>query len=461
MPLTLVWFHRDLRLTDHPALYAAAERGPILPVYIWSPDEEGSWSPGGASRWWLHYSLEALKRDLAAKGLALIVRQAKSSQTALKEIIKTTGADALYWNRRYDPSLRPRDAAIEQAFSKNLEVRMFTGDLLFEPGQVMNQSGKPFQVFTPFWNRCGDLPPPAKPLPLPKKLMAYGQRVASEAVEDLNLLPTLDWAAGFRKDWTPGERGAQQQLKRFIAESLEAYPQGRDRPDQEGTSRLSPHLHFGEISPRQVWAAAPGMIYRKEIGWRDFAHHILFHFPETCDVPLRPEFRQFPWLKTPLLKAWQKGKTGYPVVDAGMRQLWTTGWMHNRVRMVVASFLVKDLLVSWKEGARWFWDTLVDADLANNSFNWQWAGGCGADAAPFFRIFNPTTQGERFDPQGLYVRRWVPELARLPDEWIHEPWKAPEPVLAQAGIVIGKTYPAPIVDHAFARVRALQHFKRL
>jgi deoxyribodipyrimidine photo-lyase len=342
--------------------------------------------------------------------------------------------------------------------------------LLYEPGEILNSSGKPFQVFTPFWNACCSGPEPAAPLLRPKRLAAPGGWPRSLALDELDLEPKVDWASGIRAAWTPGEKGAHDLLRRFVRESLLDYSDQRDRPYVPGTSRLSPHLRFGEISPRQIWHGVYGGLnskrtrtsmkavepFLRQLGWREFSYHLLHHLPHTTDEPLRSDFAAFPWrTDEAALKAWQRGQTGYPLVDAGMRELWATGWMHNRVRMVVASFLVKDLLIPWQEGARWFWDTLVDADLANNTMGWQWTAGCGADAAPYFRVFNPVGQGERFDAKGDYVRRWVPELAKLPPAWIHRPWEAPAAVLAEAGIVLGKTYPKRIVVHAEARERAL------
>jgi deoxyribodipyrimidine photo-lyase len=335
---------------------------------------------------------------------------------------------------------------------------------------VENKSGKPFQVFTPFWKNCLAKPDPAEPLPAPARIPAPDKWPDSLPLAALELEPRIDWAAGMRAAWTPGEAGAQDRLAHFFSGAAERYGAARDIPGIEGTSRLSPHLHFGEISPRQVWHAArlSGIAgwresrYLAEVGWREFAHHLLYHFPRTPVEPLRPEFARFPWRENDeALKAWQRGLTGYPVVDAGMRELWATGWMHNRVRMIVASFLVKDLLISWTEGAWWFWDTLVDADLAQNTLGWQWTAGCGADAAPYFRVFNPSGQGEKFDADGSYVRRWCPELARVPQEWLHRPWEAPAAVLAAAGVVLGRNYPKPIVDHAAARDFALKAFASL
>jgi deoxyribodipyrimidine photo-lyase len=385
----------------------------------------------------------------------------------------------VYWNRRYEPASIERDKLLKAGLvAEGVEAKSFNAALLFEPHTVANKQGKPFQVFTPYWRHCQAL---AVPVPVDSgkgALPAPGRWPRSETIDALGLLPALPWADGFAKRWRPGEIGAQEQLARFAREAVHAYDEERNRPDRDGTSRLSPHLHFGEIGPRQVWAAVKALgrdqgtfpasngarVFLSEIGWREFAHHLLFHFTDTPEKPLRPEFAAFPWAKDPgghRLRAWQRGRTGYPIVDAGMRELWTTGWMHNRVRMIVASFLVKHLRLPWNAGAAWFWDTLVDADLAANTLGWQWSAGCGADAAPYFRIFAPVLQGQKFDPDGVYVRRWVPELARLPDKFLHAPWTAPAEVLEYAGVELGATYPEPIVDHAEARAEALAAFKRL
>ena len=380
------------------------------------------------------------------------------------------------WNRRYEPTVMARDEKVEAGLrAAGLQTESCNGALLHEPGAERNQAGRPFQVFTPFWGRCLACSEPSEPLPAPRRLSAPARRPASLPLAALDLEPKLDWSEGLRGAWQPGSTGAQGELRRFLREGLLTYAEGRNRPDLAGTSRLSPHLHFGEISPRQVWQAVrrfaeTGCIpaaawcrwqFLTELGWREFAHHLLFHFPHTPEQPLRESFARFPWRKHPgWLRAWQRGRTGYPLVDAGMRELWATGWMHNRVRMVAASFLVKNLLLPWQEGARWFWDTLVDADLANNTLGWQWAAGCGADAAPFFRIFNPVTQGERFDPEGGYVRRWVPELARLPAAWIHRPWEAPSVALVAAGVELGRNYPRPVVSLRLSREVALEAYRK-
>ena len=415
-PLTIVWFRNDLRLEDNPALAAAVARGgAVVPVYIWSPMDEGEWPPGGASRWWLEAALKSLDRQLREKGSRLILRQGPAL-AELQRLAKETGADALLWNRRYEPLIRERDARIKETLrGGGLLAESHNAALLNEPWTIQNKSGKPFQVFTPYWKHCLALTDPPAPLEAPKRLPAPAKWPGSVALQEFGLNPVPDWAGGLRTTWQPGTEGARAQFDRFLKRAFQDYGTGRNRPDLIGTSRLSPHLHFGEISPRQVWhalkahAEKSGLTtaawrqsqYLAEIGWREFAHHLIYHFPHTPTECLRPEFAKFRWRKDAgMLKAWQRGETGYPFVDAGMRELWSTGWMHNRVRMVVASFLVKDLMIPWQEGAKWFWDTLVDADLAQNTLGWQWTAGCGADAAPFFRVFNPVGQGEKFDPQG-------------------------------------------------------------
>ena len=439
----LVWFRQDLRLSDNPAMAAAlVRRSPVIPVFIWAPEEEGAWPPGAASRWWLGRSLATLSAELENRGSRLVVRRGPARE-ALSRLVAESGATAVFWNRRYEPAAVARDSALESKLREvGLLVESFNGSLLFDPGTILNQSGQPFQVFTSFWRTCLTklVTPPAKDAP--RRLVSPAQWPRSLDLSELGLEPEVDWASGFREIWQPGESGASRQLKRLIAEALAAYPVNREKPGVAGTSRLSPHLHFGEISPGQVWRAVVGMMqdnpaachaYLRQIGWREFAYYLLHHHPESPQQALRPEFAAFPWRMDPKrFKAWRQGRTGYPLVDAGMRELWHTGWMHNRVRMVVASFLVKHLLISWRDGAAWFWDTLVDADLANNTLGWQWVAGCGADAAPYFRVFNPSIQAEKFDPQGEYLRRWVPEL------------KA------------GEKYIPPIVDHNEARNRALE-----
>jgi deoxyribodipyrimidine photo-lyase len=471
------WFRLDLRLADNPALQAALKRGgPVVPVFIHAPEEESPWEPGGASRWWLHQSLQVLDGDLRQAGSRLVVRRGPSEVT-LRSLAKETGASGVFWNRRYEPALIQRDQKTKETLlAGGLEAGSFNGALLQEPWEIQNQSGKPFQVFTPFWRHCLAKPAPSEPLPAPRRVPAPKEWPESLALDALELELETQWAKGIRAAWQPGAAGAQAQLRRFLHSAVSNYDEDRNRPDRSGTSRLSPHLHFGEITPRQIWHAVrrhaqerdiPETTWRAwqflaEVGWREFAHHLLYHFPHTPAEPLRTDFKRFPWrTNAAFLKAWQRGRTGYPIVDAGMRELWRTGWMHNRVRMIVASFLVKDLLLSWQEGAAWFWDTLVDADLAQNTLGWQWTAGCGADAAPYFRVFNPISQGEKFDPRGDYVRRWCPELKDLPDEWLHQPWHAPADILARAGVELDRTYPVPIVSHGIAREVALEAFSRI
>jgi deoxyribodipyrimidine photo-lyase len=458
----MVWFGLDLRLADNPALEGAvARRGAVLPVFIWAPEEESPWSPGSASRWWLHQSLGELQAALAKVGSKLIVRRGPTVG-ALLALAAESGAKSVFWNRRYEPATIARDRELERRLrERGIAAESCPGNLLFEPGTILNADGKPYQVFTPFWRACVAMPDPEEPKPAPGRLRAPAEWPASLEISQLGLEPEVDWASGMRQTWRPGERGASMRMEAFLGSAIESYGTDRDRPDRGGTSRLSPHLHFGEIGARRIWHevrpyGAAADAYLRQVAWREFSYHLLFHYPHTPRQPLRPEFRHFPWrVDATGLRAWTRGHTGYPLVDAGMRELWHTGWMHNRVRMLAASFLVKHLMIPWQEGAAWFWDTLVDADLANNTMGWQWSAGCGADAAPYFRIFNPVIQGERFDPDGHYVRRWVPELVSVPNQWIHKPWEAPVSVLAEAGVKLGEDYPWPIVEHDAARERAL------
>lgn len=471
----VVWFRDDLRLADHPALHAAAKfDAPLVCLYIFDEQSVPETRPlGGASRWWLAQSLRALDASLQAKGAKLILRRGISA-SVLVNVTTQAGASAVYWNDIAIKSQRAiaRDvaAALQRA---NVEITECPGDLLVDPSQIRNKEGRGLRVFTPFWKRVLALGDPAKPLPAPKKLTA-GPALASDNLEDWELEPIKpDWAGGLRDTWTPGEKSAQARLSKFLETAIKGYADNRDHPDRDGTSRLSPHLRFGEISPRQVWYAArfaaaerPAIArdidkFLSELGWREFSRHLLFDHPNLDEDNLQSGFDAFPWKRDrKAFKAWTRGQTGYPLVDAGMRELWHTGVMHNRVRMVVASFLVKHLLIDWREGEKWFWDTLVDADPANNPASWQWVAGSGADAAPYFRVFNPVLQGEKFDPDGAYVRRWVPELARLPANLVHKPWDATPLELASAGGTLGKTYPEPIVDHPKARERALAAYAK-
>jgi deoxyribodipyrimidine photo-lyase len=456
---TLVWFRTDLRTGDNPALSAAAARGVVIPVFIWAPEEELPWEPGAASRVWLHGSLAALDASLQDLGLRLILRDGPTID-ALDQLIEETGATGVVWNRRHEPAVVRRDALVEEHLHKRgLHAESHSGSLLFEPTDIATKQGGPYQVFTPFWKACCGAGPPPPPRPVPRDMTGPDRWPESLPLEALRLLPEIDWVGGIREAWEPGEAGAHARLD-HLAEVLPVYADQRDRPDREATSRLSPHLHFGEVSPGQVWHAAMDAAggrhgkgverFLAELGWREFAHHLIHHFPHTTDAPLRAAFGKFPWRDDPeALGAWQRGRTGFPLVDAGMRELWATGWMHNRVRMIVASFLTKDLLIPWQAGARWFWDTLVDADLASNTLGWQWTAGCGADAAPYFRVFNPVGQGQKFDPDGAYTARWVPERAALTAGDVHLPEVAAE------------GYPPPMVDHSEARLRALEAYETI
>jgi len=461
MSLAIVWFRRDLRLSDNPALSAAVHaHRQILPVYI-AEEQGAAWAPGAASDWWLHHALADLSSALGGR---LLIRRGPALET-LQALLADTGAEAVYWNRCYEPEAIERDTRIKQALrADGVRVDSHNAALLFEPWTVKNRQGLPFRVFTPFWKHLLSLGLPSRPLP-PPDLSGRVIDVApldGLALESLGLLPTIPWDAGLAEHWVPSRDGAVARLDEFLATAMARYEEGRDQPAGEWVSRLSPYLHFGQLGPREIVAAAGlktsgAAAFVRELGWREFAHHQLYHFPHTTDAPLDARFGSFPWREADGdLAAWQEGRTGIPLVDAGMRQLWHTGWMHNRVRMIAASFLVKNLLLPWQHGARWFWDTLVDADLASNSMGWQWVAGSGADAAPYFRVFNPVLQGQKFDREGRYVRQWVPELKALPDKWVHCPWDAPRAVLEGADVRLGETYPLPIVDLKASRLRALE-----
>lgn len=462
----IVWFRQDLRTDDHPALHAASQGGRVvIPVFIWDQMGEGSWLVGAASKWWLHSSLAALGKTLSTLGSPLILRQG-TAEKVLVEIAKSTGAGGVHCSMRYEPSAKSQEVRVrKELLASGLSFEAHPGTLLHDPAVIRTGSGMPYKVYTPFAKAYRNTMSSESPLSPPKFLKAPEEKMHSASLDELKLLPAIDWAKTMREWWQPGEEGARKRLSKFTIEAAKAYGENRDFPAEDGSSRLSAHLHWGEISPRRIWnevskspaaASVGAQKYLAEILWRDFAYHVMSNFPRTAESPLRPEFERFPWEPSAeKLKAWKQGKTGYPIVDAGMRQLWATGWMHNRVRMIVASFLVKHLLQDWHHGAKWFWETLVDADLSSNSLGWQWSAGCGADAAPYFRIFNPILQGEKFDSQGTYVREWIPELAHLPSEFIHQPWNAPPLVLLQSGVELGGNYPAPIVDHVTARNRAL------
>jgi deoxyribodipyrimidine photo-lyase len=480
MSRALLWFRRDLRLTDNPALQAALQEcDQIIPLYIHAPDEEHPWSPGGASRWWLHQSLVQLERQLKARGSGLLILRGASLDT-LKALIAREKITHVFWNRLYDPALAERDTLIKQTLQQiGVTCHSYNAALLFEPWEISNRSGQPFRVFTPFWRTCRQrLFELGFPAAAPDSLPPVKSKTRGLKPDALELMPKIPWHGGLIETWQPGEEGALHQLQRFQQQTIEDYDNARDLPASRGTSRLAPNLHFGEIGPRQIVQVlqtceegAPSITengaesFLRQLVWREFAHQLLHHFPHTDQLPLNPKFNHYPWAwgdqRTDVLLAWQKGETGIPIVDAGMRELWHSGWMHNRVRMIVASLLTKNLGIHWLEGARWFWDTLVDADLANNSLGWQWTAGCGADAAPFFRIFNPVLQAKRFDPDGDYVRRWIPELAELPNTQLHAPWEANQATLAAAGVNLGYNYPLPMVDLRTSREQALSHWNNI
>jgi deoxyribodipyrimidine photo-lyase len=469
MATTICWFQNDLRLRDHSALREAAKAGDrLVCLYIWDPDAEGEWAPGPVQRGWLEASLQALDKALEEKGQKLIVRSG-STEAVLEEVMEQTGAAEVYAQRRVEPWAIALHKKVDKQLKQAGRVFKLTqGDLLFKPDEILSQKGGEIKVFTPFWKACCAHSEPAKPAATPT--LPPAARLAADRITALGLVEDRDLAKTICGLWEAGEEGAQKRWKWFLRGPIDDYGTGRDLPAEDGTSKISPWLHFGEISPRQMWhdirsrghLSAGAETYLRELGWREFSQHMLYHFPFTVDEPLRPEFTKFPWHHSKAwLEAWQEGRTGYPLVDAGMRQLYQTGWMHNRVRMNVASFLVKHLRLPWQWGARWFWERLVDADLGNNTMGWQWSAGCGADAAPYFRIFNPVLQGEKFDPTGAYIREWVPELQDLPTKWIHCPWLAPEDELRRAGMILGKTYPKPMVVHETARDEALKAFASL
>ncbi len=467
----LVWFRRDFRLADNPALSAACERHEhVVPVYVYAPEEEAPWQPGGASRWWLHHSLAALGKSLARLGAPLIIRSGHSL-AQLRQLARESGASAIYWNQLYEPALTARDKQIKEALrADGLSAESFNAALLFEPWEMKTGAGNPYRVFTPYYKSMLPRLGQRRPLPSPERISAPQKLPASLALDALELLPKIPWDQGLRENWMPGESGAHTRLEEFCDDAITRYFDERDLPGVDASSRLSPHLHFGEISPLQIHARcerlmaenpAAGVLknaegYLRQLVWREFAHHLLYHYPKTPMQPMYEKFAPFPW-RAPRdyaedLQRWQRGLTGIPIVDAGLRELWHSGTMHNRVRMIAASFLTKNLLIPWQEGARWFWDTLVDASLANNTLGWQWVAGCGADAAPYFRVFNPVLQSKKFDPEGAYIKRWVPELAPLAAEDLHAPWEIKRPLA---------NYPAPIVDLSASRERALAAYQTM
>lgn len=471
----ILWLRQDLRLADNPALAAAvATKRPLIALYTLDDETPAQWRIGGASRWWLHHSIEALSADLRKRGATLTLRRGNAAHV-LDELARETGAAAAFWNRCYEPAAVARDTRLKATLTgKGLDVVTCGGALMCEPWEVKTKAGEPFKVFTPFWRACQQIDLRALAA-APKRINGWSTPLASDALSDWRLLPSRpNWAKRFSDAWKPGETGAHIALAAFIGERLRHYAEARDQLGVDGTSRLSPHLHFGEISPVQIRRSIEAAVMQEpslqrgadkflmELGWRDFSTNLLFHWPSLPEENWRTQFDSFAWRDDDdNYAAWTRGQTGYPIVDAAMRELWATGYMHNRARMIAASFLIKHLLVDWRRGEAWFWDTLLDADLANNAASWQWVAGSGADAAPYFRIFNPVTQGERYDADGAYVRRWVPELGKLSDDVIHQPWAASSSARISAGVKLGDNYPEPIVEHATARARALAAFAAL
>jgi deoxyribodipyrimidine photo-lyase len=466
MPRVIIhWFRQDLRLHDNPALHSAAKRGRVLPVYILDDDSAGDYAMGGASRWWLYKSLTALNKSLDGK----LCLYKGAADIIIPELVSRLGVEAVYWNRCYEPWRIEQDKKIKFSLSdRGVEVDTFNASLLWEPWQVRKKDETPYRVFTPFYRRgCLVRQAPREPLPRPEHLNLAEDKDNNHSSDSFDLLPRILWYKGLDARWHIGEEGAHERLENFLDAGIKNYKQGRNLPAKPFVSALSPHLHFGEVSPNQVWYATRGRgddenidHFCSELGWREFSHSLLFYNPDLPVKNLQQKFDAFPWRSdAEALSRWQQGQTGYPIVDAGMRELWQTGIMHNRVRMIVGSFLVKNLLLHWHHGERWFWDCLVDADLANNSAGWQWIAGCGADASPYFRIFNPITQGEKFDTQGEYTRLYVPELKHLPDKHLFSPWLAPKDVLEKADVRLGENYPEPIVDLKQSRERALTAYQ--
>ncbi len=469
-PLIIHWFRQDLRLADNPALHTAAQAGDVLPVYILDEKSAGPAHRGAASRVWLHHSLKAL--DSSLKGNLALYRG--EAADILSGLAKREKAAAVYWNRCYESWQREQEKQLEGALEKaGIEAKSFNGSLLWEPWEITKKDGTPYRIYTPFFKKgCLKAAPPRSLLSKPHTSWISPPKDAL-ALEKLALLPAIPWDGGMMKQWQAGETHAHARLDAFLTTSLKNYKKGRDYPADTYGSRLSPHLHFGEISPHQVWHAvsairakggadADAEHFMSELGWREFNYSQLYYHPTLPADNLKKRFDAFPWqYDKKALKAWQRGMTGYPLVDAGMRELWQTGFMHNRVRMVVGSFLVKNLLLDWREGERWFWDCLVDADLANNATNWQWVAGCGTDAAPYFRVFNPVLQAKKYDGEGKYIRRYVPELSRLPDKYLFTPWEAPKELLRKYGVTLGHTYPHPVVNVETSRQRALAAYKSL
>ena len=464
--INIFWFRQDLRISDNSGLYEAAKNGKILAIYILDDTNSDKWAMGSASKIWLHNSLISLNKSLNNQ-LNLYIGSPKE---IIPQLIEKYNANEVYWNRCYEPYRIKQDSEIEETLHNNsIECQIFNGSLLWQPEEILKKDSSSYKVFTPYYRHgCLKAKAPREPLPEPKQLQLIIDAANKCSIDELNLLPSAQWHK--KLTWKMGEKTAQEKLFQFLDNGLMGYAEGRNNPYKENISKLSPHIHFGEISPNQIWynaqttAQLRGItkdldVFLTEIAWREFSYYLLYHFPELPNKNFQNKFDHFPWQDDEMsLKQWQQGKTGYPIIDAGMRELWQTGFMHNRVRMIAASFLVKNLLIHWQHGAKWFWECLLDADLASNSASWQWVAGSGADAAPYFRVFNPILQGEKFDPHGEYTRKYLPELAKLPNKYLFSPWKAPADILKESGIALGENYPRPIVDLAESRDRALKAY---
>jgi deoxyribodipyrimidine photo-lyase len=461
------WFRQDLRLSDNPSFSSAAKQGAVLPLYILDDVNCTKTALGAASSCWLHHSLLELSASLDCK----LITKSGDPLLIIFDLIKKYKIDEVHWNRCYEPWQIKRDSSLKSKLrDAGIIVTTHNGSLLWEPWEIEKKSGGNYKVFTPFYRKgCLQFMPPRNPVTKPKKIEYLSHKEPLNSIDSLSLMTSASWGNAMMKHWEVGERAAMKRLKIFLKNDLLEYSDGRNFPAEQKISRLSPHLHWGEISPNQIWYAVKKLPQNKnmdcflsELGWREFSYSLLYYYPTLARDNLQKKFDQFPWRKSKkLLNSWQRGMTGYPIIDAGMRELWQTGFMHNRVRMIVASFLVKNCLIHWNEGEKWFWDCLLDADLASNSASWQWVAGCGADAAPFFRIFNPVTQGKKFDPKGEYTRNYIPELSALPDKYLYSPWEAPAEVLHEAGVKLGKTYPKPVVDLPLSRQRALEAYKAI
>ena len=466
--INICWFRQDLRLCDNPALAEAARTGKVLPIYILDDEHGGTWRPGGAARLWLHHSLKSLSDSLNQKLQVFSGR----AEDILAQLCETHRVKGVYWNRCYEPWQIERDTLIKQQLSeRRITAASFNGSLLWEPWEILKKDRTPYKIFTPYYTRAveREAHAPVVSFPEPENLHLADMDCGGTTIDDLGLRPDQDWCEGIESQWRVGEPGGRQVLDEFISDTLHRYKAKRDFPGIAATSRLSPYLHCGEISPHAVWQRLTeagtdenSAAFKRQLVWREFSYSLLYHNPQLPEKNLKPKFDRFPWMDSQhRLTCWQRGRTGYPFVDAGMRELYQTGFMHNRVRLVVGSFLVKNLLIHWRHGADWFWDTLLEADLANNSANWQWVAGCGTDAAPYFRIFNPVSQGMKYDSDGSYTRRFVPELKDLPNKYLFCPWEAPSEILKNAGVELGASYPRPIVDLKLSRQKALEAFRSL